>query len=244
MSHNLKILLFSVFVLVKSFAQIDISPKHNTSNVDFLKSETYEMDWYMTFDNKKISIGNVNTVMNKEGDKIYLTTKIKMNNSKRSWIDSTIVNSKDFSPIYHSSYNQQRDIILFFGDNITGSYYDKQKQEKTQILEKVENSFFDSNFYPQLIRFLPLEEGYKSKISIFDYNPNLKIGVMTASIKGATEKIIEFKGKKRAVWEVQTTSDISDNSTTIIFYIDQFTREILKQVIHAKGRKMIMELKN
>jgi len=167
-----------------------------------------------------------------------------MKQSPTKWVDSTIVKSTNFEPLYHSSFNQQRDMVLKFGKNITGYYLDKQTGIKTQIEEDTYKPFFDSNFYPQLIRLLPLKNGYSNIISIFDYNPSSQIGVITATIKNTEESSMNYNYKDIKVWKVKTTDEISNNSATSTFYIDKSTRKILKQEIDFGGRKMLMELIN
>jgi hypothetical protein len=120
-------------------------------------------------------------------------------------------------------------MVLKFGEKITGYYLDKQTGKKTEISEETDKPFFDSNFYPQLIRLLPLKERYSNTISIFDYNPVSKIGVITATIKNTEETTINFNGKKKQVWKVETTDDISNNVAISTYYIDKSTRKILKQ---------------
>ncbi|NHN24767.1 hypothetical protein FIA58_003675 [Flavobacterium jejuense] len=221
---------------------LSISPLNNPANTNLIKSETSKMTWFMIKDSLKIPIGTLETQIQKEKEKIYIITTVVMKQSPTKWIDSTIVEVQHFKPIYHSSFNQQREMVLQFGKKTTGYYLDKQAGSKTQISEKTNSSFFDSNFYPQLIRSLPLKEGYSNTISIFDYNPKAKVGVIKATIRKTEETTYTFNGKKRQVWKVETTDDISNNVTISTYYIDQSTREILKQEIDFGSRKMVMEL--
>lgn len=219
-----------------------LSPSNNTANKDLLQSETYEMSWFMLKDSLRIRIGGIQTKIQKEKQKIYLITTVSMEQSPSKWVDSTIVETKTFKPLYHSSFNEQRDIVLIFGKKITGYYFDKQTDTKTEILEKTDAPFFDSNFYPQLIRLLPLKEGYSDTISIFDYNPAAKIGLITATIKNTEETTINFNGKVKQVWKVETTDGISNNTAINTYYIEKSTRKILKQEIDFGSRKMLIEL--
>ncbi|KGL61718.1 hypothetical protein PHEL85_1499 [Polaribacter sp. Hel1_85] len=200
------------------------------------------MNWFMFQDTLKVQIGKVKTEIQKGKENIYIITTVHMKQSPTKWIDSTVVGTLNFEPKYHSSYNQQRDMVLKFGEKITGYYLDKQTETKTEISEKSKTSFFDSNFYPQLLRFLPLQEGYSNTISIFDYNPTAKIGVIKATIKNTKEITINFNETKKKVWKVETTDEISNNSAISTYYIDTSTRKILRQEIDFGGRKMLMEL--
>lgn len=237
------ILLITFGISAQVFSQKNfLSPINNPANKSLIKSETSEMSWFMLTDSLKIEIGNVQTKIQKEKERIYIITTVNMKQSPTKWIDSTIVGTTNFKPIYHSSFNQQRDIVLKFGKKITGYYLDKKTEIRTRISEESDTPFFDSNFYPQLIRLLPLKDGYSNTISIFDYNPSSKIGVITATVKNTEETTINFNGQKKQVWKVETTDDISNNSGISTYYIDTSTRKILKQEIDFGGRKMLMEL--
>jgi len=243
----MKTLLYVLLVTFGTANQVfsqetPLSPINNSADINLIKNETSEMNWFMVRDSLKMQIGTVQTQIEKEKEKISIITTVNMKQSPTKWIDSTIVETLNFKPLYHSSFNQQRDMVLNFGEKITGYYLDKQTGTKTQISEEVEKPFFDSNFYPQLMLLLPLKDKYSNTISIFDYNPTSKIGVITATIKNTEQATIEFNGKKIEVWKVETSDDISNNSAISIYYIDITTRKILKQEIDFGGRKMLMEL--
>lgn len=238
------LLLFTFSTSTLAFGQEYLSPLNNPANKTLLKPEITKMQWFMLKDSLKIPIGTIETQIQKKRQKIYVITTVEMKQSPTKWVDSTIVKSTNFEPLYHSSFNQQRDMVLKFGKNITGYYLDKQTGIKTQIEEDTYKPFFDSNFYPQLIRLLPLKNGYSNTISIFDYNPSSQIGVITATIKNTEESSMDYNDKNIKVWKVKTTDEISSNSATSTFYIDKSTRKILKQEIDFGGRKMLMELIN
>lgn len=221
---------------------LSLSPQNNSANTNLLKPETTKMSWFVVNDSIEINIGDIVTEIKKGKDSVVIITTVLMTQSPSKWVDSTIVNTKNFKPIYHASYNQQRDMVLKFDDTITGYYLDKQAHTKTKILEATNASFFDSNFYPQLLRLLPLKNGYSKTISIFDYNPKSKVGVITATIKNTKKATLEHNGKLTKVWKVETTDDISNNTAIMTYYIDISTRKILKQELDLGGRKMIMRL--
>lgn len=132
----------------------------------------------------------------------------------------------------------QRDIELNFAKtNVTGFYLDKADNNKITINETVKNDYFDSNLYPQLIRWMPLKQGYKTEISIFDYNPKAAIGVIKAYVLDTKQD----KLNNIDVWIVTATDDISSKQAVSKYYIDMKTRDILKQEINIGPRKMLME---
>lgn len=243
MKKSLYILLFIIGTSVQTFAQEKVlSPANNTANKKFMKSETSLMNWFMLQDTLKIPIGSVQTQIQKGKEQLYIITTVNMKQMPAPWVDSTIVGMKDFKPMYHSSYNQQRDMVLKFEEKVTGYYLDKQTASKTAISEVANKPFFDSNFYPQLIRMLPLKNGYANTISIFDYNPKGKTGLLKATVKNTEGITMSFNGKKKQVWKVTVTDDLSNNTAITTYYLDKSTRQLLKQEIDFGGRKMLMEL--
>ncbi len=73
-------------------------------------------------------------------------------------------------------------MVLKFEKVVTGFYNVKMKQKNTIIKDRTLMEYFDSNLYPFLIGWLPLKEGYTQNISIYDYNPTAKIGVLKARV--------------------------------------------------------------
>ncbi|MCX2679011.1 hypothetical protein OOZ15_03575 [Galbibacter sp. EGI 63066] len=237
------ILLIAFCAPIQAFSQeAPLNPDNNPADKKFIENESSEMTWFMLQDTVKMEIGKVLTEIEKKKGEIVVITTVDMKQSPSKWIDSTIVETTNFKPIYHSSFNAQRDMVLNFGNEVTGYYLDKKTGAKTIISEKTEKSYFDSNFYPQLIRWLPLKDGYSTVISIFDYNPKAKTGVITATVKSVQKTSINWNGQEHSVWQVQTTDDISDNAAISTYYIDDKTRKVLKQDIDFNGRKMSMEL--
>jgi len=243
MIKTLSISLIALATTIKTYGQDNtITPENNPADMSLIQSETSQMSWFMMKDSIEIKIGDIYSEIKKEKDSLFIITTVVMKQSPTKWIDSTIVRTVNFEPIYHSSFNQQRDMVLRFGKKITGYYLNKQTNTKTKISEKTSKPFFDSNFYPHLIRLLPLRDGYSNTISIFDYNPKSNTGVITATIKNTEKTTIEYKGESEQIWKVQATDEISDNFATNTYYIDMSTRKILKQEIDFGSRKMIMKL--
>ncbi|WP_245896424.1 DUF3108 domain-containing protein [Flavobacterium sediminis] len=235
-------LILSMGIVLFSFGQAPLSPQNNPVDYSLVKNESSKMKWFVLQDTMKIEIGTIQTDVQKKGNELIVISTIDLNRSPVKWVDSTIVKTDRFKPVYHSSYNQQRDMALHFKEEITGYYLDKMNNKKVMILEKADESYFDSNFYPQLIRWLPLKEGYSDIISIFDYNPVAKIGVITATITQVKDSTLLSHGLPKETWIVTTTDDISDNEVVSTYYIEKSSRKVLKQEIDIKGKKMLMEL--
>lgn len=224
-----------------TYGQEILTPGSDPIEKNTITDEAYTLDWYMVQDTIKRSVGKVDTEIIVKDDEISFVVNVKIPNTTSPWVDTTIVKRKDFAPVYHSSYNQNRDMVLKYGDSLTGYYLDKKSQEKTTINESLQASIFDSSSYPQLIRWLPFEDGYSATISIFDYNPNAKIGELSVSINQVTSHKMKFKGNTVDVWKVDVTDDISDNQVLNTYFISKNSRKLLKHIIDMKGREMIME---
>lgn len=234
---------FLIILIMSSanfFAQKALTPGNVKLESKFIKNEISNAVWYAEKGDQKVEIGKITTEVKKiNKTKLLIKTTVQMNQAPgKPWVDSTLVRVSDFQPVYHSSYNLMRDMVLNFEKNkAIGYYLDKKTQKKDQIDEKISTEYFDSNSYPALIRFLPLKEHYSTEIPIFDYNPAAKKGVIKAYIEGVNSG--ELNGKK--VWIVKTTDDIQDRKTVSTYFIDKSTREVLKQEIDAGGRKMVIE---
>lgn len=233
-----KIILLVLLTSVKISAQILVTPMNIKLNQKLLKNESYTMKWFAKKDERKIEIADVTTDVIKNTSEILVITSVKMKMSSASWKDSTKVSKKNLSPIYHSSFNMQRDMVLKFDKKVEGYYFNKTTNNKIEISQDSKGIFFDSNIYPYLIRFLPLKENYSATIPIFDFNPDNKKQLLNAYIKN-TEL---GKLLTRDVFIVTVSDDISGQSSISKYYIDCNTRQILKQEINTNGKQMIMEL--
>ncbi|MDQ1162497.1 hypothetical protein QE422_002865 [Chryseobacterium sp. SORGH_AS 447] len=214
------------------------TPEKNQVDRSLIKNETYSMVWYALKDTAKVEIGKVDTQILKSGNRITVNSTVKMKDLP-DWKDETIAGLPDFAPVKHTSFNVQRDMLLDFEkpDTVTGYYLDKTKNSRTEISETTAGKFFDSNLYTQLIRWLPLKEGYTTEMAIFDYNPSLGKGIMKAYVTGTKKGTY----KNKPVWMVSVTDDISQKKAASTYYIDSKTRELLKQEVNMGPRKMLME---
>lgn len=235
---------FIFLLLISStplFSQQLLTPQNAGINSKLIKDETSEAIWYADNAGSKIEIGSIITELkkvNKTDLLIRTTVKLKQAPDAK-WTDSTLVKTSDFTPVYHSSYNMMRDMVLKSGKEKVSGYYLDKKTSKKDLIDLPATQYFDSSSYAMLIRFLPLKENYTTEISIFDYNPKSeKKGMMKAYILD-TQKT-EYNGKP--VWAIKTNDDISNRTSTVTYYIDPETRKIVKQDMDMAGRKMFLEM--
>lgn len=226
-----------------SKAQTKLVPAKNVVEKKWMTNQKYQMVWYALRDTARFEIGKVTTEISNDGNKITAITQVSMKRSNTPWIDSTVAFVKDLAPVYHSSYNAQRDMALTFGKVVTGYYNDKIKKIRTIIKDTTKEDYFDSNLYPTLITWLPLKEGYKQDIAIYDYNPAGKIGVIKASVLDVKRGIFESAVSGiHNVWVVTVSDEIGGADSKMTYYIDMADRKLWKQEIVAGERKMLMQL--
>ena len=172
------------------------------------------MKLFMVRDTTQRELGEaLVTISNKEG-KLFITQDIKIAGMTGRWMDSTITEEGTLKPLYHASYNLQRDIVIrYSGNYVTGYYYDKGTQITTPISDTIRAKYFDSNFYPFLITALPLKEGYTAKFAIYDYAGPQKHGQLGASVDSVKKTTIIIGSKRIAVFEVSVFDEISNGWT-------------------------------
>ncbi|HAO45755.1 MAG TPA: hypothetical protein DCQ97_02440 [Chitinophagaceae bacterium] len=240
----MKWLFTSLLVTVSlcSSAQDKLAPAKNVVDKKWLTSQQFQMIWYFLKDTARIEAGRFSTEISTVSGKLTLITRVTMKRSNAPWIDSSIALLKNLQPVYHSSYNAQRDMVLNFGNVVTGYYKDKTKNSMTVISDTTHEPYFDSNLYPSLVSWLPYKEGYKQDIAIYDYNPSGKIGVIKASIQDVKEGTFQSdRSGLRKVWVVTVTDELGGGESSNIYYIDSVDRRLWKQEINTAGRKMLMQ---
>lgn len=239
----MKLLLLTIltFASLVGKAQNLLTPSKNSFESKWVKNANYKMVWYALKDTAKIEIGKIATQILTADKTLMVVTNVSMKNMKVPWVDTTVAEMKTLQPIRHSSYNMQRDMVLNFGKVVTGFYNDKMKSKISIVSDTTKSDYFDSNLYPVLIGWLPLRNGFKQDISIYDHNPSAKIGVIKASITNVTSNTYQTeKNGIRKVWVVTVTDEISNGVNT--YYFDKVNRTLWKQEIDANGRKMMMKL--
>lgn len=227
-----------------SNAQSLLTPSKKSFEKKWIKNSEYQMIWYSLKDTAKFEIGKVTTQISSDKTNLTVISQISMKNMKTPWVDSTVANLKTLKPIKHSSYNMQRDMVLNFGEIVTGFYNDKMKKNTIIVNDTTKSDYFDSNLYPFIIGWLPLENNYKQDISIYDYNPSAKIGVIKASVKNVTSSTYQTdKNGIKNVWVVTVSDEIGNGENAVsTYYFDKVDRKLWKQEIDVNGRKMIMKL--
>jgi hypothetical protein len=239
----MRILLIVIFtaLIYNANAQTKLLPGAGIVEKKWMKDQSSIMTWLIVKDTTLIPIGKVYTRITQNDKYTTITTSVHLQATTASWFDTTIAETETLKPIYHSSFNSQRNLVLNFGKIVTGYYIDKTTQKQYAVSDTTDGNYFDSNLYPAMILWLPLKEGYQTQIPVYDYKPSGKQGVVRAFIREVkTAKLQTQLCGVQDVWMVTVTDDISNNETTTIYYIGKSDRKLWKQEIIAGNRKMIM----
>ncbi|HTE24658.1 DUF3108 domain-containing protein [Flavitalea sp.] len=234
------LILLIFLVPAMAFSQMLLKPGNPCIEYKRISDETSNMIWYLMQDTTKIEIGRITSDIQTDSLNLTVITTVRMRQAPTAWIDSTIADRNSLKPVYHSSYNTQRDMIIRFDSLITGYYADKEKRSTISISDSPSMDYFDSNLYPTLIRWLPLKTGFTKDLSIYDFNPNGKTGVMKVSVIAVRQCEYIYQDKEiKKVYLVTVKDEISSGTTT--YFIDIETRKLWKMVIASGERKMVME---
>ncbi|MCA6364265.1 MAG: hypothetical protein IM638_14600 [Bacteroidetes bacterium] len=239
----MKKLLIAICVVPLGFALAEQPLVPGSSYIDMhtIKPVRYETSWFMMVGKKEIPIGLMTDSVRFANGKLYVVSTMRMRNSDRLWIDSTIADSATLKPIRHSSVNAQREMVLNFNPIITGHYINLKKNERKEIRDTVSAAYFDSNLYTHLVRWVKLEDGLKKDITIYNYDPDKKSGIMQMHIAEVKSQVFTSgKNNKYEVWRVVVTDDISPGLASV-YYIRKSDRQLVHQEI-VKGKKVKMKM--
>ncbi|MEI3802840.1 MULTISPECIES: DUF3108 domain-containing protein [unclassified Chitinophaga] len=203
-----------------------------------LKNGKYTLACYTVNSGSESAIGTFTVGINAFGDKLALTTTTALAGLEE-WRDTAVSNLNNFKPIYVASHSTLKDMVLHFGNNVTGYYVDKKTGKKTQIQEAGNQYFVDSYTYPFILSLLPLTSGYSTDLSVYEYKPtnngNLKKAVVD-EVKNSTW-VSKYTGK-HDVWEVTVVEPTTDERS--VSYIDKKTRRLWQIDMWSNGQQIRM----
>ncbi|WP_118972884.1 DUF3108 domain-containing protein [Taibaiella koreensis] len=238
MKYAITILI--TLITAQAYGQPVLVPGAHIVDLQWAKEGAQQMTWYALRDTLRMEIGSVRNQIIRERGTLISVTQVHLKKTAATWVDTSIALWPALKPVYHASYNAQRDMVLHFGPVITGFYYDKIKPDTQDINERVSSPYFDSNLYPQLLAWLPLKEGYRQTLAVYDYN---------SAVSGLTEvHIVEVSSSTyssarsgiRPVWIVKVNDNIGGSDNTSSYFFDKADRKLWQQEISAGERKMLM----
>ena len=205
----------------------------------WIKNENYTMIFYTVKDTSKMELGKIkNSIEITPNDYIKQSMVFSSKMFKTDFKDNSLYTRKTLAPILHISSNDQRALQIIYKDSIKCSYIG-MKDNKKQSHSEVNNStltYYDSSTYQNIIRWLPLKEGYKKELDVYNYDPNSSIGFMKATITDVS--LDQYETKKLGIRDVYKVTEFFSNSKTV-HYIDIKDRRLWKQEVND-GKVLII----
>lgn len=232
-----KLLAFLWLLPCLSFAQQLITPATAKFDFQHLKAETLKHTWYMLRDTSRIKMGEVETIIDLayQKDKLLIITKVKMTRANAPWTDSTVADRKSLNPIYHSSYNGQRSMRLAYtAKKVTVWHKDNLTGKTTALTDTLKGSYFDSNLYSQMVRWLPLKDGFRGTIQNYNYANEQSHGLTTV-------QVLDVKEVEGLNPYYEVTLLDNESKSNIVLFVRKSDRKLLKSKMEFGGRKMEME---
>lgn len=231
-------IIFSILALtVITFVN---AQNNNTFESKWIKNESYDMTFYSIKDTIKTVIGEIENKLEINEGIIIQSMTFKSKMFKNDFVDVTKYRLSNLKPIFHTSNNDKRFLTVVYGDTIHAIYRNVSDKKITNYIELINNklNYFESSVYQNIIRWLPLKEGYTNDIAIYNYDPSSRTGIFEVKI---TEVISEkYQTKKSGVRDVWRVTELYENLKTV-HYVDKEDRKLWKQEINGGIMAVIRE---
>lgn len=228
--------LFLLFLLTASLceAQTVLTPGDKAFDKNLVKSGSYEMAFYTLVNGQQTEIGTFTMQINSGNNKLTMYSTLQIMGETSIARDTSICEGATFKPISYSATSDARDMVIHYGKEVTGFYYDKRAKKKYSIKDAWNGSFFESNTYPYLLCLLPLTTGYKNELAVYDYKPTNQTNTKKARIEEVKSNLYKssLTGDHK-VWQVTIHEDVNNDS--YVYYIDKDTRRIWKVEMTVQG---------
>lgn len=205
----------------------------------WIKKGITEMTCYTRSNNQLVAFGAFDIQVTENNDRLAVVTQLKMLNTDQTWIDTSISDRNTLQPIYRSSYTPDRRMVLHFGKEVKGYYYDRKLKRETQVKESISSPVVESYTYPYLLAALPLASGYKAELQVYDYKTGQQNNVhkvLIEEVKSSSYKS-DFTGE-HAVWCASVQEPATGDQYT--YYIDKETRRLWKIEVRSKNQYVLM----
>lgn len=221
-------------------AQLQLLPDAGTFDKRFLKNTKYEMACFALLNGKEIEVSTFTVQVHNKTGRLSVYTSLKMLSTGEQWIDTSVADANTLKPIYRSSYNPDRELILRFGKEVTGFSLIKKTNERIQIKEQAKESFFDSYIYPYILSALPLTSGYKGNLPVYDFKPENLNNIKITRIEEVKSSMYssEMTGEHQ-VWQVSVFEEATGEKYR--YFLDKKDRRLWKIDIQAaNGQQFVL----
>lgn len=236
-------LLLILFGLHYVFGQQTILPGDKSINKSLLKSTSYTMEYSTIQNGILVNLGNYKMQINYNNQTLEVNTVLSFNNNTETWKDYIVADGTSFRPISIDSKRSDRNLNLNYSNEITGLLENHENHKKILIKEKAKGLFFDIAIYPYILPTLPLTDGYKAIIPVYDYEAvpaesrysNVKITGVYSDFFSSS-----FSGVHK-IWRVEVFEESTKQNYQ--YYIDQKTQKFWEIRLQTKKGDLVY-LKN
>ncbi|MDP1802423.1 MAG: hypothetical protein Q8L81_13780 [Bacteroidota bacterium] len=236
----MRTLLFALIMicfLVPGRSQKTLTPNAPDFNIKWLRKGKSEMSYYVVNGNNTTEICSFLIDINVIENNISICTKLKFLNSKEFWLDTCILN-QNLKPAYYSSYRNDTEYALHFGQKIFGYHFDKKTQSKKVVTQTIKEPFFISYAYPYLLGLLPLRSGYIANFPVYDYKPDGNAITLTHIKEVKSNQYQSNLTGNHSVWQVSVLEEASGDNYE--YYIDKETHRTWKIEIKSNGKNILL----
>ncbi|NII29331.1 hypothetical protein HB364_29900 [Pseudoflavitalea sp. X16] len=240
-SQSLRALATGLLIVTTTWckAQTVLVPGEKVLDKKWIRNGTYEMACYASSGGQQVEISSFTIKINSTDKALSVYTALQMTGSDDIWVDTSIADGNTFKPVYRSSFSPAKEMVVNYGKEVTGYYYDKQTKKRHTIKEGGNNAFFDSNTYPYLLGLLPLTTGYKNDLAVYDFKPGNQTNTKKARIEQVKSNLYtsNLTGEHK-VWQVNVYEEATKDS--YVYYIDKDTRRLWKVEILTQGQQLLL----
>lgn len=210
-------------------------PGQSVFDTKKIKGTRYEMACFSVTNGQKTEVSTFAVEVNTTSKQLAVYTAITLIGAEGKWMDTVIADASTLKPLYRSSFNPNQELVLKYGTDIIGRYRDKKTNNRQVISEKTATPFFDSYLYPYILGSLPLTQGYKAKIPVYDFktgsNSNFK-NVLINDVRGGIYTS-EMTGDHK-IWQVSVFEEATGEKYE--YFIDKETRRTWRIDILSNGQ--------
>lgn len=238
--HSLRLVTTLLLTVTTVFCQAQtlLVPGENVLDKKWIKSGIFDMACYAETKGQQVMISSFTYQINSTNKALAVYTAYQMTGSPDITLDTSIADGNTFKPIYRSSFGSSKDMVLHFGKDVSGYYYDKKSKKRHPIKESG-NAFFDSFMYPYILGFLPLTTGYKSNLAVYEYKPGNNTNTKKTRIEEVKSNMYTstLTGEHK-VWAVNVFEEATNDR--YVYYIDKDSRRLWKVEIETQGQRLLL----
>ena len=233
------LLLTNLLTVIFCFGQSTLLPGNSQFDLHKYKNRKQVMRYIVVKGGQQTDIGTFMIETGIVSNNLTVITGLRFHGSDDQWIDTSIADSKNFQPLYRSSFSPDKELVLRFGKTVTGYYRDKKTQRVIPVKEVVKGDFIDAYMYPYLLGLLPLRSGYKTDIPVFEYDTSSVSTLKRSKVEEVTSNLYQsaFTGDHQ-VWKVDVFEEATNERYN--YFIDKETGRIWKIELVSKGQKILL----